>query len=72
MSIASRRRSLDRRAPAIAASASARWRTTSPISAAADRSLAFSFGPGSSWRLGRRAIAARLRFLGLTGRVLGI
>ena len=72
MSIASRNRSWDFRASAIAASASARLRTISPISAETGRPLLRSFGLGFAGRPAMRAIAARCSFLTFLGRIFGI
>jgi hypothetical protein len=68
ISIASRSRSWDLRASVIAASASARLRASSPISAGRRRGLE-SFGLGFTGRPGLRAIAARLVFF--PGRIVG-
>src|SRR3984893_11641456 len=72
MSIASRSRSCDFRASAIAASASARLRTISPISAEARRLLPKSFGLGLAGRPGMRVIAACFSFFAALGRIFGI
>src|SRR5665213_3897307 len=75
-SIASRNRSLDfswdLRASAIAASASARLRAISPMSAAPRRLPPESFGLGFEGRPGMRAMAACFIFLTVFGRILGI
>ena len=72
MSIASRSRSWDLRASAIAASASARLRTISPISVATCLLPPDSFGLGLPGCRGRCAVGRRLIFLWLFGRIFGI
>jgi hypothetical protein len=72
ISIASRNRSWDFRASAIAASASARLRTISPISTDARRLLPGSFGLDFAGRPEIRLVAARLIFFAVVGRIFGI
>src|ERR1700682_5675642 len=72
MSIASRNRSCDLRASTIAASAAARLRTISPISAETRRPLPESFGLGFAGRPGMRAIALSFSLLVVFGRIFGI
>ena len=72
-SIASRSRSWDLRASAIAASASARLRTISPISTATRRVPPASLGLGFAGRPGMRAVVVRASAcLIFFGRIVGI
>ncbi len=72
MSIASRSRSWDFRASAIAASASARLRTISPISADDAAAAAWSFGTRLRWPTGDAGDRRMLQLLAFFGRTFGI